>query len=190
MPELEDLSGPFNPDLRFDDFSKSFLLKLMNVWQWAWLHQARAWYETIQKRFGSEAANDCEREAWVTMGERVNPRYAKIANIELNTVLDSLKAAQLPPDNISTSGLFPPRFEIKNPNHVIMTVTDCRPLSVLERDAPERIRPVCYVLEELIMAKYFMNPNIKATPLKLPPLPPKRRSPGDIACQWELKLEA
>jgi hypothetical protein len=37
MPELQDLSGPFNPNLKFEDFSKDFLLKLMTEWQWAWL---------------------------------------------------------------------------------------------------------------------------------------------------------
>ncbi|MDD5094833.1 MAG: hypothetical protein PHV74_10710 [Dehalococcoidia bacterium] len=31
-PELEDLSGPFNPDLKHEDFSKEFLLRLMEGW--------------------------------------------------------------------------------------------------------------------------------------------------------------
>ena len=36
--ELNDYSGPYKADLTFADFSKDFLLKLMNVWQHAWLH--------------------------------------------------------------------------------------------------------------------------------------------------------
>jgi hypothetical protein len=189
MPELEDLSGPFNPDLKFEDFSKDFLLKLMKIWQWAWLHMARAWYEAIEERFGSDAANDCERAAWLTIGERVNPRYAKVANIELNTVLDSLKALQLPLDN-TVGRVFPAKFDIKSPNHVVLTFSDCPALSALERSAPERIEPMCHILEKLALEKYLLNPNIKVTPLKLPPLPPQRRSSGEIACQWEFKLEA
>ena len=31
MPELNDLSGAFKPDLTFNDFSKEFLLRLMNA---------------------------------------------------------------------------------------------------------------------------------------------------------------
>lgn len=188
MPELHDLSGPFNPHLRFKDFSKDFLLKLMNVWQYAWLHMSGAWYDAVKERFSSEAANQCELAAWVRIGERVNPRYAKVANIQLNTVVDSLKALQLPLDN-TIGGLFPGKADIKSDNHVIWTVTQCRTLLFLEKNEPERIEPMCYVLEKAVMEKYLINPNIKVTPLKLPPLPPQRKSPDEIACQWEYKLE-
>jgi hypothetical protein len=185
MPELTDYSGPFKPDLKFDDFSKDFLLKLMKVWQWAWLHLGQAWFSVIQEEYGTEVANKCEHQAWMRMASRVNPRYAKIANIELNTVLDSLKAAQLPLDNISTSGLFPPKFDIKSPNHVIMTLTDCQTLRYMEKEAPERIPWLCNFNEKPLMEKYFINPKVKVTPLKLPP----RKSSDDIACQWEFKIE-
>lgn len=185
MPELNDYSGPFKPDLKFEDFSKEFLLKLMNVWQYAWLQMAGAWYNAIKKRWGSDAANECEQEAWVSMAERVNPRYAKIANIQLNTVLDSLKACQLPLDN-NIGGLFPVEYEIINPNHVILTVTQCRTLLYLEKSEPERIYPLCHINEPPIMEKYVINPKVKVIPLKLPP----RKSPDEIACKWELKLEA
>lgn len=185
MPELNDYSGPFNPDLKFEDFSKDFLLRLMHLWQYAWLQMAGTWYDAIKKRWGDEAANECEQEAWVKMAERVNPRYAKMANIQLNTVLDSLKAAQLPLDN-SIGALFPVEYEIKNPNHVIMTVKECRTLTYMERSAPERIYPLCHINEKPILEKYYINPKIKLTPLKLPP----RKSPDEIACQWDIKLEA
>ena len=184
MPELEDLSGPFNPNLKFEDFSKDFLLKLMRIWQYAWLHMAGAWYDAIKNRCGAEVANDCELEAWTRVGERVNPRYAKIGNIQLNTVLDSLKATQLPLDN-PLGGIFPCEYEIKNPNHVILTVKQCVTLTTFERSAPERIHPVCHVLEGPVMEKYLINPRIKVTALKLPP----RKNPDEIACQWEFKLE-
>jgi len=184
MPDLEDLSGPFNPDLKLEDFSKDFLLKVMNVWQYAWIEMAGIWYDAIKQSLGSEAANDCEREAWLSVAERVNPRYPNVANIELNTVLDSLKALQLPLDNM-TGELFPAKFDIKNENHVIVTLPNCRVLQYLEREAPERIEPVCHVLEKAAFEKYVLNPKIKITPLKLPP----RKSPDEIACQWEFKLE-
>ena len=61
MPEeMNDYSGPFNPNLTFDCFSKEFLLKLMKTWQYAWLHMSGAWYEAVQSRFGFDAANACE----------------------------------------------------------------------------------------------------------------------------------
>jgi len=185
MAELEDLSGPFKPDLRFDDLSKPFLLRIMEEWQYAWLTLSGSWYESVKKRYGSEVANACEVESWVDMAGKVNPRYPKLANIEIKTVLDSLKAAQLPLDNTTQTGLFPATYEIISPNHVILTVQHCVTLRFMEKKAPERIPHVCHVLEKPCMEKYFLNPRLKVTPLKLPP----RQSPDDIACQWDLSLE-
>lgn len=186
MPsELEDYSCPFKPDLTFNDFSKEFLLKLIQVWQFGWLHMASAWYEEVKEKFGSDAANTCNLNAWVKVGQRVNPRFPKIANIKLETVLDSLKCMQLPLDN-PISGIFPVEVEIKNPNHVIWTVVQCRSLLMYERSAPEMIQPVCHELEEAVMRTYLLNPKIKVKALKLPP----RKSPEDIACQWEFTLDS
>jgi hypothetical protein len=42
MSELNEYSGPFKPDLTFDDFSKDFLLKLMTVWQYAWIRMSES----------------------------------------------------------------------------------------------------------------------------------------------------
>lgn len=184
VPELTDYSGPYKPDLRFEDFSKDFLLKLVNVWQHAWLTLEGAWYDAVNERLGFEAANDCNLKAWLMVGERVNPRLAKAASIQLDTVVDSLKVLQLPLDNTS-GGLFVSEYDIKTPNHVILTVTRCLSLEYFERKAPERIVPMCHVMEGPIIQKYCVNPRVKVTPLKLPP----RKSPDEIACQWELKIE-
>lgn len=184
MRKLKDYSGPFNPNLQFDDFSKDFLLRLMRVWQLAWLVLADSWYYGIQKRFGIEAANQIEAEAWARVGKLVNPMYPQVANIKLSTVLDSLKCLQLPLDN-AVGGLFRAKYEIVNENHVIMTFTDCHSLSYLEKRMPERIPWVCHVTEKAAIEKYVVNPKVKVTPLKLPP----RKSPHEIACQWEFKLE-
>jgi hypothetical protein len=182
--EMNDYSGPFNPNLTFDDFSKEFLLKLMHVWQYGWLHMTEAWYNAVKQRYGVDVANECETQAWETIGERVNPRFAKVANIELNTVLDSLKCLQLPLDN-TTGGLFPAEAKVINPNHVIWTIPRCRSLEFFEAKEPERIRHVCHINEKKIIERYLVNRKIKVTPLKLPP----RKSPDEIACQWEFKLE-
>jgi hypothetical protein len=183
MAELNDYGGPFKPDLTFNDFSKEFLLKLMTVWQFGWIRMADSWYTAVESRYGAQAALDCNLEAWSKVAERVNPRYPKIANIQLNTVLDSLKCLQVPLDN-NIGPLYPVEYEIKNPNHVIMTIVQCRSLIAYEKAAPEMIEPICHVLEEAVMKKYLINPRIKVTALKLLP----RNSQEEIACRWEFKM--
>ena len=47
--EMDDYSGPYDPNLTFNDFSKEFILKLMQVWQYAWLHMTEAWYDAVKE---------------------------------------------------------------------------------------------------------------------------------------------
>jgi hypothetical protein len=156
----------------------------MVAYQYAWIIMSGGYYDAVRTRYGLEVANECELASWMRVGERVNPRYAKIANIKLETVLDSLKAEQLPLDN--TVGLYPAEYDIKSPNHVIMTVMKCRTLDYFEKAEPERIIPMCHHLEKPVIEKYMINPKIKVTPLVLPP----RKSPEDIACRWVFYIGA
>ncbi len=185
MPELTDYSGPYKHDLKFEDFSKDFLIKLMHSWQRAYMRLSAIWYQAVMDRFGMEAADGCNLDVWLTVGEKVVPKFAKIGNVEPKTVLDALKVVQLAPDSHVGSELFAGELDIKSENHVITTTTKCAPLEFFERAAPERIQYFCHVLEKQVMEKYFNNPKIKVTPLKLPP----RESPDDICCQFEIKLE-
>ena len=165
--EMNDYTGPYNPDLTFNDLSKEFILKLMQVWQYAWLHMTEAWYDAVKEKAGAETADMCETAAWCRIGERVNPRFAKVANVELKTVLDSMKVLQLPLDN-TTGGLFPIKLEIINPNHVIWTIPQCRSLQFFEAKCPERIQYVCYENEKRVIERYMINRKIKSHPIEAP----------------------
>jgi len=181
-PEVDDLSGPYYPHLTHANFSKPFLLKMMHVWQYAWNVMNEGYYFTVRMRYGSEVADACELGAWMRLADKANRRYPKIANIELNTVTDSLKLLQLPMD--STIGLFPAKYAIKSPNHVIMRITKGRTPDYLENAEPKRTPPMYHEGGGPIMEKYLVNPKIKVTPLRLPP----RNDDDDIDCEWELKL--
>jgi len=146
MTELTDLSGPFNPDLTFDHLSKEFLFKLSHSWQWSWLQLDAAWNDEVRKRFGDRVASGCDVEMWQRCGERCNTRYAKLARIPLKNAVDSLKVVQLPLDN-STGAIYPTLCDIRNENHVILTVVKCPSLEWCERNAPDRIVPMCQVNE-------------------------------------------
>ena len=185
MEEMKDYSGPFKPDLKYEDFSKDFLIELMRVWQYFYLEMASAWSEAVEKHVGSDTATQCEKEAWVRVVKRSLPRLAKKANIELNTVLDSMKLMQLPPDN--TVMMYPVDFEIKNENHVITTTKVCKGLEYWEKNnRMDRIEAMCHgTAEQELNELYAANPKVKLRPIKLPP----RKSPDEPACVWEWTLE-
>ena len=181
--EINDLSGPFNPDLKFEDMSKEFLLKIMGVWQEAWLELGNCHFEVIAEQYGLEVGREIACEAWRRMAERVNPKYPEIANIKLDTVVDSLKCLQLPLDNV-ISGLFKPTFEIINENHVIETVHRCLSLEQHGDVGPELIDTMCGSFEQAMMSRYMVNPKIKIRQIKAPP--PK--GPEEPCCQWEFTM--
>ena len=184
MAELDDYSGPFKPDLTYEDLSKDFLIKLMRSYQWTWMQTDAAWFDQIKLRFGAQAAWDLDLQGWLRPARRANPRYAKIANIPLKNVVDCLKVLQLPMDN-TMGGIYPVEYDVKNENHAIVTVNRCPNLEWCEKQEPERIVPMCQIGEPIIIDNYKVNPNVQLRALKLPP----RKSPEDIACQWEYKLE-
>jgi hypothetical protein len=185
MSDLTDYSGPYRHDLKFDDFSKHFLINMMTMWQRAYLRLSSIWYEKVLEKFGMEAADACNMEVWMTVGQKVVPKFAKMGNVQPKTVLDALKIVQLASDSHVGSQLFAGDLDIKSENHVITTTTKCAVLEFFERAAPERIEYFCHKLEPQVMEAYFNNPKIKVTPLKLPP----RASPDEPCCRFEIKLE-
>ena len=185
MPKLKDYSGPYRHDLKFDDFSKDFLITMMTQWQRAYLRLSAIWYEKVMEKFGMEAADACNMEVWMTVGQKVVPKFAKMGNVQPKTVLDALKIVQLAPDSHVGSQLFAGDLDIKSENHIITTTTKCAVLEFFEKAAPERIEYFCHKLEPAVMEAYFNNPKIKVTPLKLPP----RKSPDEPCCRFEIKLE-
>lgn len=184
MAELQDLSGPFNPDLKFSDFSKEFLLKLTYEWQWAFLQLDAAWFNQVKTKCNEQWAHECSLEMWLRVETIANPRFAKLANIPLKNVVDSLKVMQLPLAN-TIGGVFPVEYDIRNENHAFVTVKKCPVLEWCEKNAPERIKTMCQVNHPQIMKQSVANPNIQVTPVQLPP----RQGNEGFACKWEFKLD-
>jgi hypothetical protein len=96
--ELKDYSGPYNHHLKWEDFSKEFLVKLLKSWQGAYLGIQGDWIQVVSEKYGSEAGDACALEALLLQADRMIPQWVELGNIKLNTVLDSLKVIQLAPD--------------------------------------------------------------------------------------------
>lgn len=185
MAELKDYSSPFNPHLTFDDLSKDFMIKVIRIWQWAWIQMDAAWFENVREKVGQEIAYGCDLEMWLRCAERCNTRYAKIAKIPLKNAVDCLKVLQLPLDN-TMGAVYPTKHEIRDENHAVVTVQKCPSLEFCERNAPDRVVPMCVIMEPHLIHWYKVNTDVMVAATSLPP----RKGSEDIACQWEYSLRA
>jgi hypothetical protein len=140
--------------------------------------------DSIAQRYGYQVAEDINLDAWRRMSKKVNPYYARVGKIPMKTVVDSVKALQLPLDN-TIGPIYRMQYKVINKNHVIMTLPHCRTLEAIERDDPSRIPKICQKLEQIMIEHYLMNDYVKVVPLKLPP----RKNKNEICCVWDLTLQ-
>ena len=79
------------------------------------------------------------------------------------------------------------KWEVKSPEHGIFTVTRCKFLEEMERAGQGFEKLICGKSEpaSFQMLAEAINPNMVATPLKLPP----RKSKEGICCQFEFKIK-
>ena len=55
MEEMKDYSGPFKPDLKYEDFSKEFLISLIRRYAAGYLKLGEFWYEKVAALVGDES---------------------------------------------------------------------------------------------------------------------------------------
>jgi hypothetical protein len=188
MAELKDYRCDYKPNLQLEDFSKDFLVKMMRAWGRAYIYMTEAWFQAVkeQLKVSNEECAKCETLAWQNIAQTSVPRIAKSLGIQVEDIVDAMKLWQILPDG-AQGGVYETEVEIKDRNHVILTVTRCGSLEWMEKNAPDRIKPVCYELEPPAFNRYLtvFLPNAEAKPVKLPP----RENPDESACVWELKLK-
>jgi hypothetical protein len=182
-PEVDDLSGPLYPHLTHNDFSKDFLLRMMEAWQYAWLTLAETHFLTARKEHGYETAMEICDAAWAKATGGIQKRYAQTANIALITVVDSLKLLQLAMDT-PIGPLYQASYDIKDDNHVVMTITMRDTARHPDWPAPELDVAMAQGDWAQRIKTSLINPAIAVTPLE--PVP----QPGDktITSRWELTL--
>ena len=91
MTELKDYSGEYKNDIKFEDFSKEFLIKLLHAWSKAYLRADEAWFQLTKERSGEAEAKKCREGFWSRIADANNPKLAKDLGIEVNTILDAMK---------------------------------------------------------------------------------------------------
>jgi len=186
MEELRDYRGEFKPDLKMEDFSKDALVRLWQAGGKLYLGLDGIWYSLIKERFGEQMALELDAEVWRRNTPLEVRRVREAMNIHGEDVAAVFKTYQCDP---GVTGVAEIECELKNKNHGILTFKRCLSLEYFERHGETALQKfACEVLDmkEIESYAHLFNPNIKVTPLKLPP----RKSKDEIACQWEFKIEA
>ncbi len=181
MKDLNDYSGGFDPDLRFEDFSKETLVKLLSVY--AKLYQATdgMWYLSVKERVSNREAVACDLWVWDKMHRFEMARLCKALKIRRDGVAGLVKALQFGPWQFTHEI----DLELRGKHSAIMTISYCPTLEALEREGEGREQSICREVEPAIKQKVakFFHPSMEVSALRLPP-----RQTREICCQWEFNL--
>lgn len=191
--ELDDYSGPFEPDLRLSDFSKEGLMKLVELGGEIYGAVNRSWYRQAIKRFGQEVAEEMMHAAWFDdggAGDHENFTASRLMGFSgENEVTTPLKVWQLLPAMSTRMKL---EFRQVAENEWEMWTPQCCVPEDGEAGGPElmdfMVNKICGHIE-LFGFRHGAarwNANIRIDPLKLPP----RASSDEPHCRWRITLES
>jgi hypothetical protein len=222
-PELKDYSGQFlsgmNTDETAKNFSKETFARVIEAGGMLYTGIDGMYIAACQAKWGGEIAFKLDAELWrQTVGTDVS-RVRRALNIQGEDVEALFKCYQFMPGII---GKMPEvEYSLKSKNEGILTVRRCRSLNYCVKHGWSALqRHLCEVVdvEGFQNTARMVNPDIKATPLKLPKhlricedlwkeekitrpdrckaVAKQLRNDSDlpglspIACQWAFKLEA
>jgi hypothetical protein len=187
--ELDDYSGPFEPDLRIQDFSKQALIKLVEVGGEIYGAVNRQWYAKVAERFGQKVADELHHEVWFAdggAGDHENYTISRLMGFAgEDEVTTPMKVWQCLPAMSTRMTL---TFEEVAPGEWTMFTPQCTVPEAGEAGGPAvmdyMVNKICAHLE-LFGFRHGAarwNPNIRIDPLKLPP----RATPDEPHCRWSI----
>jgi hypothetical protein len=184
MADLVDYSGPFNPKIKYEDFSKDVLVKLLGEYTRSYITYMGEWHRVMRERYGEVEAMECDCSNWMVTGPLEADYICKTLNIKGSNVESFFKGMQMDPG--FPMRLFDIEFDLKNQNLGYITVKKCTSLNALEKAGDGYEIPICHVVEPptMINTAYYHNTNLIFRPVQLPP----RKDKGGIACKWEARL--
>lgn len=182
MDELNDYSGAFNPQVKFEDFSKDTLVELLKLYSKLFVAVDGFWYLSVMQKVNEEMATDCDLWVWEKQGKYEIQRINQLLNIQGNHIPAFFKYLQLSPfyQNLGYE------MDVLTDDLGVVTITHCQTLESLEKEGKHREDRFCDFVERRIFTSLAQraNADIKVTALKLPP----RKSEDDVCCQWEFRI--
>ena len=190
MKDLKEYSGKYDPNIKYQDFSKDVLARLLDAYSKEIALLSAFWYNAVKEKCGEERAFACEVKVWEDIGVPEIKWAREALNIQENDLNAFAKLIEM--GGSFARDVYDSSFDFKSPNRVVFTVSKCPSLTYLERhNERERVVQICQILEPASMKAYAaaVNPGIKIKPLKLPPREGwDKKGWGGLCCQWELTL--
>ena len=191
--ELDYFDCPFSNDVELEDFSKEFLLKLMNLWMKSFQTMAMSWIAEVSKKFGSRAAWEMVPDVWENLGRACAPMYIPLLGPnyktvdDIKTLQDAMRVGLLAPDGALDKTLYAGRTLWTSPDRFLTIVTHCVMMEYFEGiNDVEACLQVCHIAEPRGAEAGFIHPNLKVTGIKVPPR--KSGDPNEPFCIWEYRL--
>lgn len=183
--ERDDYRGPFDPDLKLEEFSREALLRIAKEYARAYLILQGSWHSTLRARYGDRATIESDSSQWMTSGPAVSHWLSRALKIEVGNVESYFKALQMDPG--FPLQLFDVEWELLNPNHGFFTCKKCTALDAFEAEGKGYEVIMCHEEEPPTFLKtaLYHHPDMVVRPVKLPP----RKSKDEIACKWECRID-
>ncbi len=169
MADLEDYSGEFRSDIRYEDFSKEALGRLIEEYCRLGFRLDGTWQEVIRKRHGVDEAKAAENEVWQTLVPFWQSRFAKALRIQGNDVATYLKLLQMDPQMCYR--LMGVECELHDEDHATLRVKTCHAVKYFKHMTHdmETLAEMC-ALDKRAFQRIatYVNPEIKLEEVFLP----------------------
>lgn len=182
MAELVDYSGPFDPDVNWESFSRDKLLGALKLYSQLFLAVDGFWYLAIKERFGDDVAAERDLWVWDKYYRYETKRIKALLNITGNDVEALMKINQFSPWTANTHS----KFELIDKNHCVVRTVHCPTLEAMIKEGKGREQYFCDRVERVMaeMMGHAVNPAIELRVLRLPP----ETIGSDVCCEWEYVL--
>jgi hypothetical protein len=183
---LANYAGPFQADFRYEDLSRTALVRLVREYALIVHLLDRSICAAAGMRFGMDAMRDLAIEEWRGASPIYGERLRKIMGVEGDDIEAIFKVLQLDPG-------FPHHYldvhyEIVDERHGFFELRSCGALMDVEPFGERMVTMMCHDIEDATfdVTAQAINPKAHVHHVHRPPRVPEGRVPH---CRWEVIID-